>query len=169
MFSIQKLERLCKIIFVFMFSFYMSIVALNNILDFNSNYEFIKHVLLMDTTFKNNQLLARSISSTEIHSIFYVSLITYEILTAMFGWLGTFIMLKNFNKSIKLFHNSKKFALIGLMLNLIMWFFAFNTIGGEWFLMWQSPQWNGVTVARSMFVVIFIIFIYVLKKEEEIS
>ncbi|BBH52245.1 DUF2165 family protein [Fluviispira sanaruensis] len=168
MYTTEKIERICKIIFVAMFSFYISIVALNNITDYNSNYEFVKHVMLMDTTFKNNELLWRSISFSQIHRISYIFLIAYEIVTAILGWVGTFYMIKNYRECSNYFHTSKRCAIISLMLNLVMWFFAFNTIGGEWFLMWQSQQWNGVGVARPMFVAIAIVFLYITRKDDEI-
>ncbi len=169
MISTPNLERFCKITFVLMFSFYISVVALNNVTDYNLNYEFVKHVLLMDTTFKDNQLLWRSISSSLTHSIVYLFLIFIEIVTAILGWYGGYLMIKNYKKSHQLFHNSKKIAIISLMINLIMWFFGFNTIGGEWFLMWQSKQWNGVGAARPMFIAIALIFLYVTKKDEELN
>jgi predicted small integral membrane protein len=36
---------------------------------------------------------------------------------------------------------------------------AFLTVGGEWFLMWQSKTWNGQEVAVRMFTVIGIVLL----------
>jgi len=33
---------------------------------------------------------------------------------------------------------------------LVTWLVAFLTIGGEWFLMWQSRAWNGQEAAFRM-------------------
>ena len=38
-------------------------------------------------------------------------------------------------------------SIIGLTLALLMWLVAFLTVGGEWFLMWQSKTWNGQEAA----------------------
>ena len=35
----------------------------------------------------------------------------------------------------------------GLFLGVILWFTFFVTIGGEWYLMWQSKTWNGQLTA----------------------
>jgi len=35
--------------------------------------------------------------------------------------------------------------------SLFQWYFAFLTVGGEWFLMWQSRTWNGQEAALRMF------------------
>jgi predicted small integral membrane protein len=37
---------------------------------------------------------------------------------------------------------------------------AFISVGGEWFLMWQSKTWNGQDAAFRMFVVLGIILVY---------
>jgi predicted small integral membrane protein len=36
---------------------------------------------------------------------------------------------------------------------MLMWFLAFLSVGGEWFLMWQSKTWNGQDAAFRMFTV----------------
>lgn len=163
----SQLERICKIVFIFLFSFYMTLVTLNNLTDYNSNFEFVKHVLLMDSTFKDNQLLWRSLSSPSIHTTFYIGLILFEFIISVLGWIGCFIMIKNFKKKAIVFHNSKRIAIVSLLLSLIMWFCFFIAIGGEWFLMWQSSQWNGLAVARPMFSIVAIILFYITKKDED--
>jgi predicted small integral membrane protein len=35
---------------------------------------------------------------------------------------------------------------------MLLWFTAFVTMGGEWFLMWQSKTWNGEEAAFRLFV-----------------
>jgi predicted small integral membrane protein len=40
-----------------------------------------------------------------------------------------------------------------------MWLVAFLTVGGEWFLMWQSKIWNGQEAAFRMFTTIGIVLI----------
>jgi hypothetical protein len=45
--------------------------------------------------------------------------------------------------SAKDFLAAKPLAIGALTANLGLWFFAFLTVGGEWFVMWQSQTWNG--------------------------
>jgi predicted small integral membrane protein len=42
-----------------------------------------------------------------------------------------------------------------------MWLVAFLSVGGEWFLMWQSKTWNGQEAAFRMFTVIGIVLLLV--------
>lgn len=45
------------------------------------------------------------------------------------------------------FNKSKKNAYLGIALGLILWFIGFTVVGGEWFSMWQSADWNGLAPA----------------------
>jgi len=56
---------------------------------------------------------------------------------------------------------------VGLALSLLMWLVAFLSIGGEWFLMWQSKTWNGQEAAFRMFTVIGIVLLLVAQTEGE--
>jgi predicted small integral membrane protein len=51
-------------------------------------------------------------------------------------------------------------GIAALTLGCLLWFVAFLTVGGEWFLMWQSRTWNGQDAAFRMFASIGIILVY---------
>jgi predicted small integral membrane protein len=46
--------RLCKISLLTAIAFFFTFVVFNNITDFDSNYQFVQHVLMMDSTFPGN-------------------------------------------------------------------------------------------------------------------
>jgi predicted small integral membrane protein len=50
------------------------------------------------------------------------------------------------------FAKSKRLPLAGLWIGLLLWSLAFITVGGEWFLMWESPVWNGELAALRGFL-----------------
>ena len=56
---------------------------------------------------------------------------------------------------------------MGLTLSLLMWLTAFLSVGSEWFLMWQSKQWSGQSVADHMFVIAGIILLYLVMPDME--
>ena len=60
------LIRLSKIALIFALAAYALIVAYDNIVDYGSNYEFVKHVLTMDTTFPGNALMHRAIADKSV-------------------------------------------------------------------------------------------------------
>ena len=56
-------------------------------------------------------------------------------------------------------------AALGLYLLIVV----FNTVGGEWFLMWQSSAWNGVSPAARMFTVAGLILIFLHLRDGELE
>lgn len=158
--------RLSKIILVWAIALFASLVAFSNLTDYNSNYEIISHVLKMDTTFPDNQGLWRAIESPFIHHVVYGLIIFVEIIVAILCWLGGYRLLKSIRNPVT-FNQAKKLAILGLTLGFILWFTGFMTIGGEWFLMWQSDVANGQQAAFRLVVIIGILLIYLIQPDED--
>ena len=57
------------------------------------------------------------------------------------------------------FQRARDWAVAGLTAGCLLWLVAFLSVGGEWFLMWQSKTWNGQEAAFRMFTVVGIILI----------
>jgi predicted small integral membrane protein len=152
--------RLSKCALVLSVAFYFSLVVFNNITDYPSNQQFVHHVLQMDTTFPGNRGLWRAIHSPTVQTAFYVSIILWEAVTGALCWWGSISLLRALSAPASIFDQAKPIAIVALTLGLLLWFVAFITIGGEWFLMWQSPTWNGQQAAVRMFVVLALILVY---------
>lgn len=141
------LIRLTKTLMVLFFGLYVLIVAFGNVTDYDSNFQFVKHVLSMDTTFPGNALMYRAITADSVHHIAYILIIIVEWIIALTCLYGGGRMFKQIKADAAIFHRSKKWAFTGLLLGLSVWFLGFQVIGGEWFAMWQSQQWNGLSSA----------------------
>lgn len=61
---------------------YFTLVALNNIVDYGTNKQFVEHGLAMDTTFNDPDVMWRSIESPTAVTIAYVAVIAWETPTA---------------------------------------------------------------------------------------
>jgi len=138
-----------------------SLVVFNNITDYNSNYQFVRHVLMMDSTFQRNHGMWRSISSPLIHTAFYLSIIAWETITMLLCWWGAVRMAGALRGTPAAFHKAKRISIAALTLSLMMWLVAFLSVGAEWFLMWQSKTWNGQDAAFRMFTVVGIVLLIV--------
>ena len=158
--------RASKALLLFALGFYYSLVVFNNTNDYNSNLTFVRHVLLMDTTYPGNHGMWRAIHRLWIHTIFYDSIIGWEAATMLLTWAGAVELLRAVGKPGAAFQNAKTLAIGGLTVSLLMWLVAFLSVGGEWFLMWQSHTWNGQEPAFRMFVVIGVIFLLLVMPEE---
>jgi len=82
-------------------------------------------------------------------------------------WWGGYRMARALRGTAAAFGRAKRISIIALALALVMWLVAFLTVGGEWFLMWQSKTWNGQEVAVRMFMVIGIVWLLVALPDTE--
>ncbi len=162
----SMVTRLSKTVMVLAFSLYASLVALNNLTDYDSNFVLVSQVLTMDTTFPDNKGLWRAIKSPVIHHMAYGFIIFTEIVIAGLCGLGGFRLYKNINSAAS-FNQAKGLAILGLTLGFILWFTGFMTIGGEWFLMWQSEVANGQQAAFRLVIIIIATLIYLTQPDED--
>jgi predicted small integral membrane protein len=158
--------RAAKIALVFGVAIFYVFVVFNNLTDYDSNYQFVRHVLMMDSTFAGNHGMWRAINSPVAHKAFYDSVIAWEALTMLLCWWGAARMLREFNAPGPEFDRAKGVAIAALTLSLLMWLIAFLAVGGEWFLMWQSATWNGQSAAFRMFTVVGIVLLLVAQRED---
>ena len=161
--------RVAKVLLVFAVALLYSFVVLNNTTDYNSNFQFIRHVLMMDSTFPGNRGMWRAMNSPVWHTIFYISIIAWETTTMILGWWGGLRLARAWRKPAVAFNQAKDFAIAALALSLLMWLVAFLSIGGEWFLMWQSKTWNGQDAAFRMFTVVGIILLLLAQPDTELQ
>src|ERR1700690_3699381 len=70
--------RVSKAVLVFAIALFYTILVLNNITDYGSNYGFVRHVLMMDSTLPGNHLMWRAANSPLVHTGFYTGIIAWE-------------------------------------------------------------------------------------------
>ena len=67
--------RLSKIAMVLAMALFASLVSIGNITDYQTNFAFVHHVFLMDTTFPGNSITYRAIESPFIQHAGYICLL----------------------------------------------------------------------------------------------
>jgi predicted small integral membrane protein len=157
--------RVSRAVLVFAIALFYTILVLNNITDYGSNYEYVRHVLMMDSTFPANHLMWRALNSPRIHTVFYIGIIAWESVTMLLCWWAGVRLLKSYRAGKAQFAAALNVAVIALTTSLLMWFVAFLDVGGEWFLMWQSKMWNGQEEAFRMFTIVGVVFLVVVQRE----
>jgi predicted small integral membrane protein len=153
--------RLSKCVLLLAVALYYTLVVFNNLTDYNSNYQFVKHVLSMDTTFPGNHGLWRALPYPSVFTLFFGGIITWESVTMLLTWFAAWKLLRAIRWSGPAFQAAKSPAIAALTLGCLLWFVAFISVGGEWFLMWQSKIWNGQDAAFRMFTILGVILVYV--------
>jgi len=157
--------RTCKMLLLAAMAFYFTLVAFNNLTDFDSNYQFVRHVLMMDSTFPGNHGMWRAIRAPWIHLVFYLGIIAWEILNALLSWWGSIVLFRALRGPQPEFHHAKQIGVIALTSGMLQWFILFLCVGAEWFLMWQSKLWNGQDAAFRMFAVEALVLVILLLPE----
>jgi len=165
----SKTIRFLQIFIVGCLALYTTFIFAGNLMDYNSNYEFVKHVFAMDTTFPNNDLKWRAITNGTMVDLAYWSIIAAEGMVALLGWIATIKMSRRFKKSAELFNGAKTIGFYAFMLAIAIWFIGFLCVGSEWFAMWQSSEWNGKQTAMDIvqivgiFLLVFMVPVQALK------
>jgi predicted small integral membrane protein len=159
--------RFAKVALVAALALYYTLVVFNNLTDYDSNFQFVRHVLMMDSTFPGNGGMWRALNQPAWHTLFYVVIILWEAATAVLcGW-GAARLARAWRGAADGFNRSKNLAIAGLTLAMLMWLVAFLVVGSEWFLMWQSKTWNGREPAFHMFIVTGIVLLFVAQRDRE--
>ena len=140
--QLSKALQRSKIAFMASVCVWCGLVGINNVMDYRANFQFVQHVLDMDTTFPGNPLLWRSLRWGPLHHAVYLGIIAVELLVGLLSGLAVFRMLAARDDREK-FSRAKAVGVMALALGVLLWLAGFEGIGGEYFLMWQSHTWNG--------------------------
>ena len=160
--------RLAKLLLVSSLAAFVFIVAYDNVVDYDSNYEFVRHVLSMDTTFPTNTLRTRAITNPALWNAAYIAIITTEALTALAFAKGAYDLLRNLWAPTQRFQAARCYTIIGATLAFLLWFTGFMVIGGEYFSMWQSAIWNGQQAAFRFYATVLLVLIVVLQPDQDL-
>lgn len=161
-----QLIRYSKVILMAYISLFGLLVMYGNITDYATNYEYVGHILSMDTTQKNENTSYRAITSPLLHHRIYWLIITLEVTYTVFCLIGTYHLLRNINAPGKAFHEAKKFSIIGLMIGLFIYYVCLQVVGVEWFNMDKSQTWNAKDWARHIVDFMLPLLIYITLKIE---
>ncbi|MFC9683650.1 DUF2165 domain-containing protein [Streptomyces sp. NPDC056948] len=125
---------------------YMTLVAFGNITDFGTNQQFVRHVLAMDTTFKDEDLMWRAITSEGLQDAAYIAIIAWETVAAFVLIAGSWLWARRDQQ------RARQLSTYGLLMVMLLFGAGFIGVGGEWFSMWQSKSWNGLDAATRVFL-----------------
>jgi predicted small integral membrane protein len=156
-------SRLPLILLMFGWGLFHLLIAFGNMTDYGTNFEFVKHVLSMDTIFPDSNVGYRAITYPWVHHVFYVFIILLESLIAVFGLTAAYRFYLHRSAESEVFSQQKKNAYFAIALGILLWFISFSIVGAEWFSMWQSADWNAVDTANRLLIIDAILYVLVLR------
>ena len=160
--------RVAKIAMAASMAAFAGLVAIDNVIDYGTNFSFVEHVLSMDTTFTTNTLRWRAITEPVLWHAAYWVIIIGEALTGAAYTIGAFMLARALRANGEDFNNSKHFVYLATALGFLVWFFGFMVVGGEWFSTWQSPQWNGQEAAFRFYVAVLGVGIFIALRDRDL-
>jgi predicted small integral membrane protein len=161
--------RASKVVMVAAIALFASLITFGNLTDYNTNFVFVEHVMSMDTIFPFSTIKYRAITNPALQYAAYALIIATEAVTAVLCWIGAALLAHRLTADARAFNRAKTFAVVGLTLGFLLWQVGFMTIGGEWFGMWQSQQWNGVPSAFRFMMTMVAVLIFVAIPDQELE
>jgi predicted small integral membrane protein len=152
--------RLSKISLIATIACLFTLFCSDNILAYDDNFIFIKHVMSMDTTFHDQVLMTRAITNEWYQKVAYLIIVILQGITAIICWIAVYQLCRTIS-SIQKFQDKKIYANLGLSIGALLYLLVFIVIAGEWFSMWQSKIWNSQSNAGLLAGLIMLVLIYV--------
>ena len=124
----------------------LALITIGNITDYDTNHAFVQHVFAMDTTFKSPAVMWRAITSPGLVTAAYVLIIIWEglaaiaLIAAVVAW-------------IRGSEQARRLSSLGWLMEAMLFGGGFIAIGGEYFEMWESSKWNGLTPALQNLII----------------
>ncbi|MGC2201695.1 MAG: DUF2165 domain-containing protein [Stellaceae bacterium] len=160
--------RIAKIVMVGSLALFALIVTFDNITDYDTNFEFLRHVLSMDSIGPSSSLLYRQVTSPALWNLAYWLIILGEGLTSLTFAIATISLFRALRSDRARFNRAKRFVFIGAVLGFLVWFFGFMVVGGEWFQMWQSQSWNGQAAAFRFYLTVLAVLVFVNQQDDDL-
>lgn len=161
--------RLAKIVMALSLAAFALLVTYGNLVDYGSNFAFVRHVMAMDTTFPDNALMSRAITEPVLWRAGYALIIAVEGTTGILLVVGAVALWRARYASAMAFHAAKRWVVAGCLLGFLLWFLGFMAIGGEWFGMWQSKVWNGQEAAFRFYMALLGVLVFVNQPDTDLT
>lgn len=159
--------RLSKIVLVVCAGLLGLLSGVDNILDYGTNFEVVRHVMSMDTTGAGEAMMRRAIVSDALHRLLYGAIIAAELAYGGLCLAGALRLIVAREASAAAFEAAKDIAVAGLTLGVVLYFLGFMIVGGEWLQMWRSADWNFQQPAYRFLVGLGIVLIFVAMPEPD--
>ncbi|MFM1877388.1 MAG: hypothetical protein RLZZ241_254 [Bacteroidota bacterium] len=151
----MRLNKILRKLLAYLPGLYLLMVGFNNILDYQTNFYFLSHVAGMNDLISGTANTWRAVRNPLILHGMYLVVIGCECTSGLLIIRGAINMsFSPANSTEVKVHPS---LLNGLLIAIFLWFFIFVCIAGEWFLMWQSDQYNAQATAFAL-TLIYLLF-----------
>ncbi|OHX10425.1 hypothetical protein BI347_21855 [Chromobacterium sphagni] len=161
-----RIQYLCKGALALSIGAFGLLAAIGNIIDYQSNWQFVRHVLAMDSMepwFDDAVVQGRAVTDPFWQRLAYLAIIAGELACGLLCAAGG-TGLAAAAAGTGCLRWSKSLFTLGALLAILVWYFGFAVVGGEYFAMWAN-KWNGQMKAYAFISFIVISLIYIRQPE----
>jgi predicted small integral membrane protein len=155
------IARYAKIVMSLSLGAFLLIVSFDNITDYGSNFTFVRHVMSMDTVFPGSVLTYRAVTTPALWHLAYAIIIASQTVAGILYLWGAVRLFQVRSAPGAAFNQAKALVIAASLLGFVVFFFMFMVIGGEWFSMWQSKDWNAQEAAFRFYMAVLGVLIFV--------
>lgn len=166
--SLRRAQQYFKSLLALSIALFGLLAASGNMLDYDSNWQFVRHVLAMDSMepwFGGQALKSRAITDPGWQQAAYLAIISGELLFGLLcAWGGGQMLRGALCGREDAYQRGKTWFTLGCIPALLVWYTGFAVIGGEYFAMWAN-QWNGQMKAYAFIGFILLSLVYLSQPE----
>lgn len=144
--GVWPLVRAAVSVLTVMTAAYYLLVAFDNITNPASNWAFVKGVLSGDGTPAGDGFGWRAITAPWLQVTAYVGVILAETIAGVLLAVGGVAGLRGTSRPA-IWADAQRWTIVGCLVGLLVFFFGFITVGGNWFIMYLNSKWNGLDPA----------------------
>lgn len=163
------IQRFAKIFLAACVGALMLLAGLDNILDYETNFATVQHILSMDTLPAGSPFAWRAITAAPLQHVAYGLIIAVELGAGVLCAAGAGRLLAARALAARAFNSAKGIAVLGLVAAFALYFLGFLVIGSEWFEMWRSNGWNMQQPAFRFVGSIGLVLLFVAQRDEELE
>lgn len=141
--SFWRLARIVVSGVILITASYYAVVAFDNISNPASNWVFVRGVMSLDGVPADSGFGWRAIDATPIQVAGYVGIILGETVSAVLlavGGIGGLRRTSSHDRWLR----TQRWSLLGCAAGLLVFFFGFIVVGGNWWVMYLNDKWNGL-------------------------
>jgi predicted small integral membrane protein len=161
--------RMSKALLVLNVGLILLLVGVDNVIDYQTNFVFVQHVMAMDTVSPESTLVWRAVTQPALQHAAFAFIIAAELVSGGLCAAGAWRLWEARGADATRFNAMKDTAIAGLVCGFVLYFFGFLVIGGEWFQMWQSQTWNAQASAFRFLASIALVLIFLNQRDGELA
>jgi predicted small integral membrane protein len=163
------IARYAKIVMSISLGAFLLLVSFDNVTDYGSNFTFVRHVMSMDTAFPGSVLTYRAVTTPALWHLAYAIIIVSQAVAGILYLWGGVRLFRVRHAPGRVFNQAKSAVIAASLLGFVVFFFMFMVIGGEWFSMWQSKDWNAQQAAFRFYMAVLGVLIFVYLPDSDLG